>query len=129
MLQNHSPIIFKGGGFLTGNMLYCTVCQFGSRWKLRVRYATALVNENLARLDHTCRTQNGRCSCTRRIHLPLKGRAPNGASYTNLAKSKPSKLLHALAYILTDEARARFDTDPDGSTGVSRPVCISPKIA
>ena len=84
-------------------------CQFGSRWKLTVRYASAKLTEDVARLNHTCRTHNKLCSRTHRAHLPLKGRAPNGASYTNLAKNKPGKLIQALAYILLDAARAHFE--------------------
>ena len=82
-------------------------CQYGSLWKKPTRIITGYVDpQNLDRLKlRCCQKHGGVCSRTLKRHLILRGRAPNGLSWTTQAAKYPTQFSDHIAFILSDEYR------------------------
>ena len=83
-------------------------CMWGMPWRKRTRFVVGWGDpadvEKLRRFCHG----RGTCSRTNKAHVELSGRNQQGVRMTLLAMAYPPVLCHALAAVLTADARAHF---------------------
>lgn len=103
------------------NFVVCDQCQYGQPWRKATAFLCfGLSPENLVRLSKRCSGARGWCSKLNGYHRTLTGQHPQlGIPWTRLAEHYPPRLCEALAFVLTDEVRARLPTV--GPPSASRP--------
>jgi len=88
-------------------------CRYGAKWRKRTRMICGNCDEYTSeRLSLRCTGKRGFCSHNGRKHLRLEGVSPQGVAWTSIAQAYPPRLCHAVAAVLTDNARASIYNSP-----------------